>query len=143
MQVGLLSRATPKGPGRGAVDRLFSFAVCCVQLIASEARVLSGLRRLGYPFLDQLPSIEHILTPGKLRYQLLEWLFLQYRPLLLPTPTESLGPNSILLASPATQVRREPARAAYNHHQVEHRPIRAEPTRQYLPSLLWTAGVEF
>ncbi len=45
---------------------------------------MAGLRRLGYPFLDQLPSIDHILAPGKLRYQLLEWLFLQYVQSLQP-----------------------------------------------------------
>lgn len=43
-----------------------------------EDRLLAGLRRLQYPHLDELPSIDSILEAGKLRYQLLEWLFWRY-----------------------------------------------------------------
>jgi hypothetical protein len=63
---------------RAAMRNRVRMLICCEQKGSIEERVMAGLRRLGYPFLDQLPSIDHILAPGKLRYQLLEWLFLQY-----------------------------------------------------------------
>jgi hypothetical protein len=69
---------------------------------------MAGLRRLGYPFLDQLPSIDHILAPGKLRYQLLEWLFLQYvqslQPIYNTHHLQSKSPKAF-----EQQVRRQPA----------------------------------
>jgi hypothetical protein len=51
-----------------------------------EGKVMAGLRRVGYPHLDELPSIDYILIPGKLRYQLYEWLFLQYLPISIISP---------------------------------------------------------
>jgi len=53
----------------------------------AEENVLINLRRLGYPYVDQFPSLDSILVSGKLRYQLLEWLFHLYDP-ALPEPHE-------------------------------------------------------
>lgn len=43
--------------------------------MAQEVRLLQLLCELEYPFVGQLASPYAVLAPGKLRYQLLEWLF--------------------------------------------------------------------
>jgi len=40
-----------------------------------EERLLGLLTELRYPNVGQIASAHAILSPGKLRYQLLEWLF--------------------------------------------------------------------
>jgi hypothetical protein len=43
--------------------------------MADEERLLGLLTELRYPNVGQIASAHAILYPGKLRYQLLEWLF--------------------------------------------------------------------
>jgi len=44
-----------------------------------EERLLGLLTELRYPNVGQIASAHAILSPGKLRYQLLEWLFEKLR----------------------------------------------------------------